>query len=218
MEVTPYNLISKHPQEYFHVIKTKDVLSTCQGNPSIVPDARRSGVNLLFLLIPSPWLFMPGSKLFHRGGRRRCPHRPKSRSGQKSCKYGGPSLHYTDGFSPNSGQGLIFLAPHLGIHVLVELRCHFYKGKTLVNTYPSMYKGVNTDEPNMYSFFLQYLCYARHREMGSYLGNRTQGSTDLQDRPNSQLSWHTLLLFQHDPVLAFELRTSLNCEKNGKKS
>ena len=67
MEVTPHNLIGRHPQEYFHVVSTKDILSTHQGNPSIVPDAGRSGVNLLFLLIPSPWPLMPGSKLLYRG-------------------------------------------------------------------------------------------------------------------------------------------------------
>ena len=65
MEVTHHNLIGRHPQEYFHVIITKDVLSTCQGNPSIILDTGRLGVNLLFLLIPSPWLLMPGCKLLH---------------------------------------------------------------------------------------------------------------------------------------------------------
>ena len=65
MEVTPHNLIGRHPQEYFHVINTKNILSTCQGNPNINPDTRRSGVSLLFLLIPSPWFLMPRSKLLH---------------------------------------------------------------------------------------------------------------------------------------------------------
>ena len=203
MEVTPHNLIDRHSREYFHVISTKDVLSTCQGNPSIIPNTRRSGVNLLFLLVPSPWPLMPWSKLLYRGGRQRYPYRPRSWSGQKSCKYGGPSLRYTDGLSPNSGQRLILLAPHPGIHVLVELRCHFFKGKTLVNTYPSMYEGVNTDKPNTYSFFLQYLGCARRREMGSDLGNRMQGSADLQDCPNFQPSWRTLSLSQHNPRTCF---------------
>ena len=29
------------------------------------------------------------------------------------------------------GQWLVFLGPHLRIHILVELGCHFYKKKTL---------------------------------------------------------------------------------------
>ena len=48
-------------------------------------------------------------------------------------------------------------------------------------------------------FFLQCLCCAGRREMGSDLNNKMQGSVDLQDRHNSQLSWRTLLLSQHDP-------------------
>ena len=157
MEVTPYNLIGKHPRECLHVINTKDVMSMCQGIPSIVPDAGRSRVKLLFFLIRSPWFLMLGSKLLRRGGWQCCPHCHRSWSGRKRYKYGGLSLRYTDGLSPNSGEGLIFLALHPGIHVFVELCCHFCKGKTLVNTCPSMYEGVNTDEPNTYSFFLQYL-------------------------------------------------------------
>ena len=86
--------------------------------------------------------------------------------------------------APIADKGLIFLAPHPSIHVLVELHCHFCERKTLINTYPSIYKGVNTDEPNTdehntYSFFLQYLWYAGRREMGPDLGNKTQGSADL---------------------------------------
>ena len=65
MEVTPHNIIGRHPREHFQVICTKDVLSTCQGNLGIIPDAGGSGVNLLLLLIPVPWLLMLGSKLFH---------------------------------------------------------------------------------------------------------------------------------------------------------
>ena len=199
MEVMPHNLIGRHLWEYFRVISTKDILSMCQGNPIIVPDAGRSGVSLLFLLIPSPWFLMPGSKLLHWWGWRCYPHRRKSWSGRKCCKYSGPSLCYTNGLSPNSEQGLIFLALHPSIHVLVELHCHFCERKTLINTYPSIYKGVNTNEPNTdeyntYSFFLQYLWYAGRREMGPDLGNKTQGFTDLQDRPNFQSSWRTLLL------------------------
>ena len=154
MEVMPHNFIGGHPQEHFQVMCTKDVLSMRHGNLGIIPDAGGSGVNLFLLLIPNPWPLMPRSKLLHRRGWRCCPHRPRGRSGRKRCKYEGPSLRYTNGLSPNSRQGLVLLVPHPRIHVFVELCRHFCKRRTLVNIYPSMHKGVNTDEANTYSFFL----------------------------------------------------------------
>ena len=203
MKVMPHNVIGGHPWEHFQVICTKDVLSTHQSNPGIILDAGGSGVNLLFLLIPGPWLFVLGSKLLHRRGRRCYPHHPKGRSGRKCCKYGGPSLRYTNELSPNSEQGLVLLVPHLSIHVFVELRCHFCKRRTLVNVYPSMHKGVNTDKPNTYSFFLQSLWCVARRGMSLDLKNRTQGSADLQGCPNFQPSWCTLPLSQHNPGTYF---------------
>ena len=137
MEMTPHSFISGHPREHLQVIYAKDVLSTCHGNPNIIPDTKGSGVNLLLLLIPSPWLLMPGSKLLNWRGRQCCPHHPRGRNGRKCCKNGGTYLRYTERLSPNGRQGLVFLVPHPGIHVFVKLHPHFCKRRTLVNIYPS---------------------------------------------------------------------------------
>ena len=68
------------------------------------------------------------------------------------------SVRDTDELSPNCRQGLVLLIPHPRIHVLIKLRRHFCKKRTLVNNYMSKHKKKkgNTDEPNTYSFFPQY--------------------------------------------------------------
>ena len=146
---------------------------------------------------------MSGSKLFHWRGRRRHPHRHKGRGGRERYEDGGTSFRYTNWLSPKGRQGLVLLIPHPSIHVFVKLCCHFCKKRTLVNIYPSKHQGGNTDEPNTYSFFLQFLWYAARRGVGPNPSNRTQESADLQDRPNFQPSWCILSLFKHDPGTCF---------------
>ena len=131
-------------------------------------------------------------------GRRRRPRCHRGWGGRECCKDGSTSFRYTDRLSPEGRQGLVLLTPYLSIHVFVKFCCHFYKKRTLVNIYPSKHQEDNTDEPNTYSFFIQFLWCAARREMGSDLSNKTQESSDPQDCPNFLLSWHILSLFQHD--------------------
>ena len=131
MEMTPHNFIDWHPREYLQVICAKDILSSHHGNSSVISNASGSGVNLLLLLIPSPWLLMSRSKLFHWRGRRHRPHRHRSWGGRECCDDGGISFHYTDGLSPEGRQGLVFLIPHPSIHVFVKLSRHLCKLYTL---------------------------------------------------------------------------------------
>ena len=195
----PRNFIGRHPRENLHVVRAKDILSSRHGNSSVIPDARRPVVNFLLLLVPNPQPFIAGSKLFNWRGwwRRSCCH--EGWEGRERHKDWSASIHYTDRLSPYCRQGLILLIPHPSIHVFVKFRRHFCKKRTLVNTYPSKHQKSNTDEPNTYSFFLQYRWVAARKKMGLDLNNKMQESEDPQDRPNFLLSWHTLSPSQHDP-------------------
>ena len=203
MEMTPNNFISWHSREYLQVICVKDILSPCHGNSSVIPDVRGPGVSFLLLLIPNPWPLISGSKLFHWWGWRHRPRRYRGWGGRECCKDGSTPVRYTDGLSPNGKQGLVLLTPHPSVHIFVKFHRHFCKNWTLVNIYPSKHQDGNTDEPNIYSFFLQSLWSAARREMGLDLNNKMQESMDPQDCPNSIPSWCILSLFQHDPGTYF---------------
>ena len=80
-----------------------------------------------------------------------------------------------------------------------------------------MYKGVNTDKPNTYFFFLQYLGCARRREMGPDLGNKSKGSQIYKIVPTFNHLGILYCFLNMILVLAFELRPSLNCTKERQK-
>ena len=199
--MTPHNVICWHPREHLHLVCAEDVLSSRHGNSSIIPDVRRPEVNLLLLLVPNPQPFIARSKLFDWRSWWRRP-----------CWYGGwgrrerhkdwsASVRDTDGLSPYCRQGLVLLVPHPSIHILIKLRRHFYKKRTLVNNCTGKHKKKkgNADKPNTYFFFPQYRWVAARKKMGLGLDNKTQESEDSQGRPNFLSSLRTLSPFQHDP-------------------
>ena len=200
IKITPRNIICWHPREYLHVICAKDVLGSRHGNSSIILDTRRPGVNLLLLLVPNPQPLITGSKLFDWQGWWRHPRCHEGWGRREHRKDWSASIRDRDGLSPNCKQGLVLLVPHPGIHVLIKLRRHFCKKRTLVNNYTSKHKkkNGNTDELNTYSFFPQYWWVATRKKMGLDLNNKTQESEDPQGRPNFLLSWCTLSPSQHN--------------------
>ena len=155
MKMTPRNVIYWHPREHLHLIYAKDILSSRHWNSSVIPDARRPGVNLLLLLLPDPQPLIVGSKLFDRQGwwRRPCWYGGWER--RERCKDWSASVHDSNGLSPYCRQGLILLIPYHRIHIFIKLRRHFYKKRALVNNYTSKHKKKkgNIDEPKTYFFF-----------------------------------------------------------------
>ena len=54
MKMTPRNVIYWHPREHLHLVCAEGILRSRHLNSSVIPDARRPGVNLFLLLLPNP--------------------------------------------------------------------------------------------------------------------------------------------------------------------
>ena len=65
MKMTPRNVIYWHSQEHLKLVCAEGILSSCHGDSGVIPDTRRLGVNLLFLLLPNSQHLVAGRKLFH---------------------------------------------------------------------------------------------------------------------------------------------------------
>ena len=107
--MTPRNFIGWHPRENLHVVRAKDILSSCHGNSSVIPDARRPVVNFLLLLVPNLQPFIAGSKLFNWRGwcRHSCCH--EGWEGRERRKDWIASVRYTDRLVPITDKGSSFL-------------------------------------------------------------------------------------------------------------
>ena len=155
VEMMTYNLIGRHSWEHLHVLSNKDVMRPHQGNPRIFPNSRRSGVNLLLLLVPNSLPFTPRINLLNWSVRRSSPHCFGVGSGRSCCSDGAALLHHPHSLSPKTRQGLVLFGPHPSIHTLVKFSCHSYKRKALVkkkkNFLKKREKGRN-DELNTYTF------------------------------------------------------------------
>ena len=65
MKMTPRNVICWHSQEHLKIVYAEGILSSRHGDSGVIPDTRRPGVNLFFLLLPNSQPFVAGRKLFH---------------------------------------------------------------------------------------------------------------------------------------------------------
>ena len=80
-----------------------------------------------------------------------------------------------------------------------------------------IYKKVNSDEINTYSFFLQYQCFAGRRQMISGPSSKRRESMGPQDPPGPQDRLVLNRLLNTSFLLAFKLRPSLNCRRRQRK-
>ena len=109
MEMTPHNFIGRHPREHLQVICTKSVLSTCHGNPSIIPNARGLGVNLSFCLSPSLGFLCQGVSSSTEGVGDAIPTIPGVGAEGSATRMGAPLSVIRTDLAPMADKGSSFL-------------------------------------------------------------------------------------------------------------
>ena len=131
--MTTHNLIRRHAREHLYLLGNKGLLRSCQRDPNIVPDTKRSRVSFIFQVIPDTLPLIPKrNNLFNQGSQGGCSRRLSARSSWGSWSDGGPLIHHLHSSSPNVGKGLVLLGLHSYVHSLIKLHCHPCKRKILV--------------------------------------------------------------------------------------
>ena len=122
LENTPERTLSSS------VVKASYALVSTRPVPSQTLDKWESA--FFFSLVSHALLLQVWGDLFHRGGRGSCPRHFRDESNRSDWS---PLLHYAHHAFPEVRERLVLLSLHLRVHLLVELRRHLCKRKTLEN-------------------------------------------------------------------------------------
>ena len=83
VEMTTHKLTGKRSRKYLHLVRSKNLLSPGHHDPSIAPNIRRTGVELLLILITSPLPLPLRRDFFNKSSGGSRPHYLNARSNRK---------------------------------------------------------------------------------------------------------------------------------------
>ena len=178
MDVASRNLVEGHAQDDLQVLSSHGPMRPFLHQPLVIPNTGWAGINFLLPFVSHSWPFEGRSRdLFNQSGWRGCLYCLSARdNGSDGGRWSNRRAFSNDAHCPlpEARQRLVLFWSHLGIHVLVEFGRHLCKRKKLKK---KGYNEISTNEPNIYSCFLQFQGCAGRRQKVPTLNNKRREYT-----------------------------------------